>query len=545
MKRYGKSKSTLKNSNGLVAGLALMLMYFSSCSQQTTLGKNYSKIRGNEQQQNQTPRPTPNTANPAGPGGGDVVVKPAFQLPLIPSETRIDDDYQPFFNESSIIQQDLNQLQRERPELVPRTRYITFTFLDYLDLPDQQKIQLKSEIINSSAALLNSISTNNLISRPEPIDDRFTVFRIDINDFDIAVGEWNALTAGYPYRNSFNDQFNDVRNRIGNANDPIVRGDWFAFASMVPGRYANALELPNNINGLLNNAQLGLNIPLAQNIVRALEDGDGSRVSRVGLGANQSKKSANNRILERHDSNAGAFWISYDFAAENNNRRRNIVSSPIGPVGVVNDIEDTLAFDPDGFQSIFTLPNGLMGFFLANQNANRIDVANNQVVFNPNDPQNGNNIFLGYSCMKCHGGGKIIRAQDSLRGTFEQLEDLDLPDDVFDSTFALHKKQNELDQFFDRDATRLQNSFRNTMIISQVEGGNFAQTIGYYEGPVSFDRIASELNITPAQLDRAVNRFDNEALALQVISAKTSGIDRQTFEGIFDELLEELFELEQ
>lgn len=535
----------LKSNPALLVALATATLGLSSCNQQTTLGKSSGRIVGAEQQ-----TPTPDNNNTAtGPGtptpGGNQVVRPPFKLPLVPTATRIDDDFQPFFDESSIIQQDLNRLQRERPELVPRTRYITFTFLNFLDLSDQQKITMKTDIINSSAALLNSISTNNIISKPEPIDDEFTVFRIDINDFDIDNAEWNRITAGYPYRNSFNDQFNDVRNRIGTANDPIVRGDWFAFASMDPNRYADALELPNNVGGLLNNAQLGLNIDLAGNILRAVQDGDGSRASRIGIGPNQSKKSANNRMLERHVGSTGPFWVSYDFAAENGNVRRNLVSSPIGPNFVINNIENILGFEPNGFESIYTLPNGLMGFFLANQNGQRQNVGNQNVIFNANDPRNGTNIFLGYSCMKCHGGGKIVRAQDSLRGIFERLDNLDVPQDVLESTLALHKPQNELDGLFSQDSQRLQNAFTNTKIIAQGQGGNFTQTIGYYEGPVSFDRIASELNITPAQLDRVADRFRNENLSRLVLSARGGGIDRQTFEDNFDDLLFELFQLRQ
>lgn len=535
MKRY-----LLNSCSSRLIVLSALLLGLSSCNQQTSLSRNSGKIRGNERDQNQNANPGNN-----GGGGNGGVLRAPFKLPLIPSDTRIRDDFQPFFDESSIIQQDLNRLQRENANLVPRTRYITFTFLNYLDISDQEKIRLKTDMINSASATINSVSTNNVISRPEPIDDQFTVFRIDIDDYEIGFGEWNQLTAGYPYRNSFNDQFADVAIRIGTANDPIVRGDWLSFQSMSAGRYANTLGLPGNIANL-ENAGI-INVNRAANIQEAFENrGQGSdRISRVGIAGGQSGKSINNRILERHQGTTGPYWVSYDFAQQNGDARRNFVNSPIGPQGIVNDIGDIDAFDPDGQQAIFTLPNGLMGFYLTNANGNLIAESDDDVVFDKNGGKNGPEIRLGFSCMKCHGGGKIVRAQDSLRNIIQQLDNGDIPDIVIDGTLALHREQRDLDRLFDQDGTRFQNAFNNTKIIRQGQGGNFMQAALYYDGQVSFDRIASELNITPAQLERAADNIRNDNLRLEILSAKASGLDRQTFEQRFDDLLFALFEERQ
>lgn len=522
---------------GQLAALSALLFGLSSCNQQTTLSRSSGKIRGNAQNQDN------NTAT--GPGGrfpGGNVNAP-FNLPLIPTSDRIRDDFQPFFEESSIIQQDLNRLQRENPELVPRTRYITFTFLDYLDLSDNEKITLKVDMINSASAMLNSVSTNNSISRPEPIDALYTVFRIDIDNFDINNGQWNQLTAQYPYRNSFNQQFNDIRNRIGTANDPVVRGDWLSFQSMSAGRYANTLGLPNNIVNLENAGIIG--VDRAGNIADAFVNNNTSRVSRVGIAANQSKKSINNRVLERHSGTAGPYWISYDFAQQNGQVQRNTSFAPIGPAGIVNVVDGTLPFTPDGHQAIFTLPNGLMGFYLANGNGNIQAASNDDVVFDPNGGKNGPEIRLGFSCMKCHGGGKVPSAQDSLRNFIESSDD-DFGDDVIDATISLHKPQNELDRFFSDDSARFQNAFNNTKIIREGQGGNFMQAALYYDGQMSFDRIASELNITTAQLDRAIDsRNFNNNLRILIQGAKAGGLDRETFEQVFDNLLLEIFDERQ
>ena len=73
-------------------------------------------------------------------------------------------------------------------------------------------------------------------------------------------------------------------------------------------------------------------------------------------GAQRSGVSQNNRIIERHPIRTGYFWTTYDFAGTRD--RQNIFSFPVGP--------SNEGFKHDGTVSMFSLPNGFLGYFLAN-----------------------------------------------------------------------------------------------------------------------------------------------------------------------------------
>src|SRR6185369_8997775 len=126
------------------------------------------------------------------------------------------------------------------------------------------------------------------------------------------------------------------------------------------------------------------------------------RVVRAGF--NGSGVSRNNRLLERHESGSTVYWRSYDFAA--NTGRQNLFAHPLGPGGGDSD------FRPDGGEIIFTLPNGLQSFFLADGQGRRIDKGPTAIVSDPRRPDRA--VENGLSCMSCHARG-IIEKNDQVR----------------------------------------------------------------------------------------------------------------------------------
>ena len=112
-----------------------------------------------------------------------------------------------------------------------------------------------------------------------------------------------------------------------------------------------------------------------QNLLNA----PGVRVWRAGT--NNSGVSNHNRVIERHSSQHGAYWKSYDFA---------------GSVGTQNIFNHPLSFTHDGGEVIFNLPNGLQGYYVTNASGFRLDDAPISIVSNPaaSDPTVRN----GLSC---------------------------------------------------------------------------------------------------------------------------------------------------
>ena len=60
-------------------------------------------------------------------------------------------------------------------------------------------------------------------------------------------------------------------------------------------------------------------------------------------------------MIERHPSRSGYFWTSYDFAG--NKGKQNLYEHPLGPKG-------NNAFEHDGGETIFSLPNGFQAYYL-------------------------------------------------------------------------------------------------------------------------------------------------------------------------------------
>ena len=117
--------------------------------------------------------------------------------------------------------------------------------------------------------------------------------------------------------------------------------------------------------------------------------------------------SQNNRLIERHDANYGAYWQSYDFA--DNTERQNMFDHPLGPAA-----GGSIRSQHDGGEIIFRLPNGLQGYMLVNGKGSRIDGRRSRSSAIPSGPIA--TVINGLSCMTCHVEGIIPKA-DQVRGS--------------------------------------------------------------------------------------------------------------------------------
>jgi hypothetical protein len=175
--------------------------------------------------------------------------------------------------------------------------------------------------------LLNSLSWHPRITRPQPIDPAGLVLRIDLRDFLWDANLWNRLVAEYPFGILLDSAAARAVLVATATRMPCVRVDWFlANASRAP-LYYDLLQIPTNAGEL----ERQLRVDVALNIQQ-------ERVARCGF--NGSGISKNNRVLERHDAQNGAYWRTYDFEAVPQNlierdlllpNRRNLFAYPLGP----------------------------------------------------------------------------------------------------------------------------------------------------------------------------------------------------------------------
>ncbi|MCA9029075.1 MAG: hypothetical protein KDA86_28100, partial [Planctomycetaceae bacterium] len=138
------------------------------------------------------------------------------------------------------------------------------------------------------------------------------------------------------------------------------------------------------------------------------------RSGRAGRsGFTESGVSGQNRLLERHTLKSGGFyWKSYDF--KSSNRTAILPEFPLGPKFDDNPFND-LAFEHDGGEIIFSLPNGLQAYLLVDGKGNRIDAGPIEVVADSLKTSGNEQIVAGVSCIACHRNGMIESPDDEVR----------------------------------------------------------------------------------------------------------------------------------
>src|SRR5262245_46714457 len=273
--------------------------------------------------------------------------------------------------------------ERERPFL----RYFTLTHLHNAGFSEDEIHSFRHGL----SKLINSLSWGGTIVVPQPIDAARTILRIDLRNYEWNEKTWDAILARNPYGVQF--EFPSARKSVEltKCNLPWARGDWFVAAASRPPLYHDILGLPASEREL----EKLLRIDTPENI--RLE-----RVVRAGF--NGSGVSRNNRLIERHEAGNVVYWKSYDFGG--NVRRQNLFAHPLGPSDIAS------SFEHDGGEIIFSLPNGLQAYYLANSKGVRLDKGPTTIVSDPKRPDRA--VENGLSCMSCHSRG-IIEKTDQVR----------------------------------------------------------------------------------------------------------------------------------
>ena len=274
-------------------------------------------------------------------------------------------------------------------------RYFTMTHLYNAG----ETPQILESYRNGLYKLVNSLSWGGTVINPEPIHPQGTIFYIDLRHYEWDVNDgWGQIEAAYPYHIGFDAPTQTaLKEQLGRLQTemqseiPSVHVDWFIATASSPPLYHDLLSLPLTDRAL--ETRLGVDV------LRNISSAPGVRVWRAGF--NNSGVSNNNRMVERHASQHGAYWKSYDFA---------------GNVGTQNIFTHPLDFTHDGGEVIFNLPNGLQAYYLVNASGARLDAAPINIVSNPaaSDPTVRN----GISCFGCHTEG-MKTLEDQVRSVIE------------------------------------------------------------------------------------------------------------------------------
>lgn len=293
----------------------------------------------------------------------------------------------------------LNDLLSRPTSLQRNTRWLIA--VDQVNLGHPEAVQDALKAANKGA---------NMVSVEKP--DVFPLAKVapgiwrinDITDLGIRDTEWKVIeNASQLQFESFTQRGVALKNGtnsrlpwmyVQDFNDTVLRN---------AAVYYRLTQVPNTLQQL--QKQLGVNFA-----------GDLQNFKALLIGFNGSTLApAANRLISRHDATNGSFWATYDtgpIVSEQQNIFRNPLLADAG--GRAN-----LKFAAG--EQLYTLPNGLLGSFLAQINGNRLNNADPEVVHdftsNPVAPIIRNAI----SCGRCHNGG-LIGATDQVRIAIAQAQ---------------------------------------------------------------------------------------------------------------------------
>ncbi|MCC9608242.1 hypothetical protein LOC68_00965 [Blastopirellula sp. JC732] len=389
---------------------------------------------------------------------------------------------------------------------------------------------------------INSLNWGPEVIAPRALDNETRlVYVVDLRDLVIRSGQswseldhWTALSRAYPYGFSYadfhsherQDLLTEVRQLLGDrisTHLPVLRADWFIATATRPPLYHDLMDLPKTAQEL--EQTLGVDI------AKALTSPEPSAIARGGF--SRSGVSAQNRLVERSQSSLGYYWKSYDFKP--NTQRGSLTRFPLGPRGLAGQESfDDMAFEHDGGEIIFSLPNGLQAYLLVNGDGGRIDEGPIDVVSDALKTSGTPAIVNGQSCMACHREG-VINFRDEIRGASGVFGDAAKQ---VDRIYLAHEVMRPL---VDADRKRFQQALAKTVEgISDTEyltGPSAPEPIGevvrkYRLVYLGVEDIAVELDIpTTQELRSLIGSERVRVLGLDAVFRGKATISRNLWEA--------------
>ena len=400
----------------------------------------------------------------------------------------------------------------------PFIRYFSYRafFNGYYPCETEEAYKKRTEYFTAGFnKALNSVSLGPVAIVPETVKDTKDVLvRVDIRDLGWNTSKWDQLVAKYPYGyDPSSDSSLKALAHDTNTLLPLMNAGWFTANALQPENYHMLLELTENVRDL--EARIGVDV---DKNIRAL------KVVRTAFEEGNSGVSDHNRLLERHDqANRGYYWKSYDFGKSKG--RGDLKRHPHGPEDVEPLDYGLESFKHDGGEMIFSLPNGLQGYYLSDHKGIRLNAGPTQVVsFRDRPIGKGIEIVNGRSCVSCHADG-IIAKRDQYR---KHIETSTLfSNDAREVLLKMYQPQDVLDRYYEQDRAAFTATLARINASEKAPDGSlkskaapnggeiitwFADT---HEEDMDFERLAAEFGMTPDEFTRESRRIkDPETLAL-------------------------------
>jgi len=350
--------------------------------------------------------------------------------------------------------------------------------------------------------MMNALSIDPNITKPTPINDEETIFRIDITDYgwdeavDVvdnagnvivsAIDRWEAVAALNPYAVPF--QGDDAEDAIADSGTqfPVMLADSMLDTAMIGNLYyaligVNAADTLDNF--ILNDLEI--------DVVQNLADEE-----QVRAGTTQSNISRQDRVVQRDDIDArpGVLWQSFDFEDDQN---ESIFQNPFN-------------FAEGGTEAIFTLDNGMFGYVIAD--ADSIIQEDSNILLDTK--QNNFRAITSISCSGCHAQGLIPVADEVREIALDNALVSGLDNDEVEQLEAVYPEASEFASIVDNDTTRFYKAALTQAGVDLQGVEPVSDVFFRFDTDMRLEDAAGDLGLTPERLDDNLDLLNPQIAAL-------------------------------
>lgn len=388
-------------------------------------------------------------------------------------------------------------------------------FMRYISLANRYNAGACTETLDrdrfAMIKLVNMLSTRATVTAPTPIDDENLIYRIDMRDYDwdrdVDVDGnnfrdgWEAIIAESPYAIPFvGDQADDIR-EDAETDVPIMNADAMLDVAAIGNLYYALIGVDVN-QSLDDFIADDLGIDVQDN----LDDGDVIRA-----GTTRSAISREDRVVERHalGRRPGAYWQSFDFSGDQNGE--NIFTEPF-------------SFNQGGTEAIFSLPNGLLGYLIADENDNIVPESDLlldtfQVDFVAR---------TSVSCSNCHAQGFNMVTDEVRPFVLANRRAIGNRDDI-EAVEEIYLDPTDFADVIEEDSALYRTALERVGVPS-TGGDPVAAAFLRFNVDLDMTQAAAELGVSPEELRDNLNLLDPRLSVLRQTS-----VERETFTDTFAE----------
>ncbi|MGE0607603.1 MAG: c-type cytochrome domain-containing protein [Pirellulales bacterium] len=408
------------------------------------------------------------------------------------------------------ISADLNKINfKDRP----RIRYFSLANLYNNELIADFNLRLYRAALSKA---INSMSRERRIAVIVPLPGTWkSIYRLDMREvgWDKDPQLWFNVLNAYPYGMSWNDpklanlqqnikQLYQAGGGIG-AGVEYIRADWFVTKATRGSIYEALLNLPATIDEL----EQSLGVDIKQDFLN-------DQMARAGFAT--SGVSRHNRAVDRFRGGPSTayYYRSWDFGKSFG--RGVLYRFPLGPTSMAGDAFPEHAFEADGGEVVYSLPNGMQGYYICDNVGKKLDPAPVSIVRDLSEIAGSPAVENGISCMGCHKRG-VQSYTDSIRGSF-----LSGGSAVIDKVERIYPTADALKGLIDNDVAIFMNALDRTISPFLNDGAEEPKSIEQlanlpepitalarlYQSEIGLEEIARELGLAPSELAITIRRND-------------------------------------